>query len=297
VEIQDAPYRLEISNQLIVRPPGNGQLLWVGWHFSASLSSLASYSWPRSGILRTKDDPAMKISNPATQTDAFLSGSKKGDRVWPVSVALGMDEDVPRYEMPGAEQDRERTESQRIFKDLEKTIAEALFSDGRGQLTGYFPASSHPRLIPANYHPVLNSYRSLHVAWPIDTHVLCFPVYIESNPRLIALLALRSDGNPEGLVFYLFPFPRLSRMPWLALRNEGRNEGSSRGSLAEHCENMRSEHGLPFAFDLQLATVNSLNPLESALPQNSRVTHLESALPKTIHLKGDYSLDTITHFW
>ena len=146
MEIQDAPYRLEISNQLIVRPPGNGQLLWVGWHFSASLSSLASYSWPRSGILRTKDDPAMKISNPATQTDAFLSGSKKGDRVWPVSVALGMDEDVPRYEMPGAEQDRERTESQRIFKDLEKTVAEALFSDGRGQLTGYFPASSHPRL-------------------------------------------------------------------------------------------------------------------------------------------------------
>jgi hypothetical protein len=39
-----------------------------------------------------------------------------------------------------------------------------------------------------------------------------------------------------------------------------------------------------------------VSPSESALPKNRLVTVLESALPKTQDLKGDYSLDTINAF-
>jgi hypothetical protein len=58
------------------------------------------------------------------------------------------------------------------------------------------------------------------------------------------------------------------------------------GSLPERRENTQTGRGLPFAFNLQLSTVNSLTPLQSALPQNRRVTRLESADPKTRHLKS-----------
>ena len=58
------------------------------------------------------------------------------------------------------------------------------------------------------------------------------------------------------------------------------------GSLPERRENTQTGRGLPLAFDPQLSTVNSLTPLQSALPQNRRVTRLESADPKTRHLKS-----------
>jgi hypothetical protein len=57
----------------------------------------------------------------------------------------------------------------------------------------------------------------------------------------------------------------------------------------------RSHLSSPFSLDFQLSTVNFfLTPLQSALTRNAPVTPLQSADPKTRHLKGDLCLDKVT---
>ena len=92
--------------------------------------------------------------------------------------------------------------------------------------------------------------------------MLCSPVFAESNRRPFTL-------SLEGLALLT-----------LALRNEGRREGSLDGLL------LRLVPQPPRTDDALLATRCSLSSLESALPQNRRVTRLESALSKSLALNS-----------
>src|SRR5580692_6102745 len=87
----------------------------------------------------------------------------------------------------------------------------------------------------------------------MDTHMLCSPVFVESDSRLPA-------SSPHAAL--LHPF-------------------SSSTVLVNHTGPLPSFHEV-----LKVDGTNKLSPLESALTKNPRVTHLESALPNSLDLKS-----------
>src|SRR5271168_4221565 len=87
----------------------------------------------------------------------------------------------------------------------------------------------------------------------MDTHMLCSPVFVESDSRLPV-------SSPQAA--------RLSSF-------------SSSTELVNPTGLLPSFHEV-----LKVDRSNNLSPLESALTKNRRVTHLESALPKSLDLKS-----------
>src|SRR5271154_2291087 len=87
----------------------------------------------------------------------------------------------------------------------------------------------------------------------MDTHMLCSPVFIESDSRLTAsspdVAHLHPFSSPAVLVGPIGLLPRIHRV-------------------------------------LRTGRTDELSRLESVVTQNRCVTHLESALPKSLNLKS-----------
>src|SRR5271154_4284118 len=87
----------------------------------------------------------------------------------------------------------------------------------------------------------------------MDTHMLCSPVFVESDSRLPV-------SSPDAALFHPF---------------------SSSTELVNPIGRPPSVSGV-----LKVDRTNRLSPLESALTKNTRVTRLESALPYSLDLKS-----------
>jgi hypothetical protein len=121
----------------------------------------------------------------------------------------------------------------------------ALLNSKRHRISSSHP---HPLILPI-CRSLPSSCRPLHNTYPIDTYVLCFTVYAESNCGLFPLLAPSVEANLETRApLAVFAFPALS--------SEATNKGTFDGSLAKHRKNAQPDAARllpqPSTFDGQL---------------------------------------------